>query len=88
MPDEQKLADLRRQIDDIDEKMVALINERARLALQVGIAKGGQDIYQPSREKRVLDHVTTINKGPLSEEALLAIYRPIIEVCKTIQYNK
>lgn len=88
MTDDQKLAELRREIDAIDEKLVALLNDRARAALQIGIAKNGANVYQPGREKQVLKHISDINQGPLNGEGLEAIFTSIIEVCRTIQYNK
>jgi chorismate mutase / prephenate dehydratase len=88
MPEDEKLAQLRLEIDDIDKKMVELVSERARLALRVGIAKGGRNIQRPEREREVLGNVTAANKGPLSDEGMQAIFRKIIEVCRTIQYNK
>jgi chorismate mutase / prephenate dehydratase len=89
MTDESKLAKLREQIDDIDEKLVALLSERARLALEIGIAKGEQTaVYQPAREQTVLEHARAVNKGPLSGEGIQTIFGKIIEVCRTIQFNK
>jgi chorismate mutase/prephenate dehydratase len=89
MNDVGNLTDLRKQIDAVDEQLVVLLNERARLALEVGIAKGRQtEVYQPTREAAVLQHVVAVNKGPLSGEGIQAIFRNIIEICRTIQYNK
>ena len=89
MNDVGDLTDLRKQIDAVDEQLVVLLNERARLALEVGIAKGQQtEVYQPAREAAVLQHIATINKGPLSDEGVQTIFRNIIEICRTIQYNK
>jgi chorismate mutase/prephenate dehydratase len=84
----EKLAEYRVQIDSIDQQLLGLLNERARLALQVGIAKGGTSVYRPEREAEVLANVTGANKGPLADEAVHAIFKKIIEVCRTIQLTK
>ena len=86
--DEQKLADVRQKIDDIDAQLVALLNERARMALQAGIAKGNQHIQRPEREAEVLRNIAAANKGPLSDEGVQEIFKKIVEVCRTIQYNR
>lgn len=88
MTEEDKLNQLRERIDAIDLKMAELLSERARLALKVGIAKGGKNIVRPEREAEVLRNIGKANKGPLSEEGMQAIFRKIIEVCRTIQYTK
>lgn len=89
MKDESRLAELRDQIDRLDEQLVDLLNERARLALEVGIVKGDRvEVHQPEREAAVHMHVKQVNKGPLSTDAVTSIFDRIIEVCRTIQYNK
>jgi chorismate mutase/prephenate dehydratase len=88
MSDEQKIAQLRVTIDDIDVKLVDMLNERARLALQVGIAKGGKSIVRPAREATVMQNIAQANKGPLANEGLQEIFKKIIAVCRQIQYNK
>lgn len=88
MSDDQKIAQLRVSIDAIDVQLVELLNERARVALKIGIAKGGVNIDRPVREEQVLYNVATANKGPLSDEALHQIFRRVITVCRTIQHNK
>lgn len=88
MSDEAKIARLRVHIDTIDKQLVALLNERARLSLQIGIAKGGRNIIRPARETTVYNNISTWNTGPLSDEALFEVYKKIIGVCRLIQYNK
>ena len=88
MTEEDKLVELRQKIDAVDLKLATLINERARLALEVGIAKGNKNIVRPEREAEVMHNITISNKGPLSDEGMQAIFRKIIEVCRTIQYTK
>ena len=78
-----KLAPLRRRIDDLDAQLVALMNERARVALGVGDVKrqsGGPHaaVYMPHREKAVLDKIRRLNAGPLPDVTLDAIWREIM----------
>lgn len=86
--DDTKLAEIRKQIDSVDKKLVALLNERARLALQAGIAKGDRQIERPEREAQVIQNAIASNKGPLAEEGIRFIFQKIVEVCRTIQLNK
>jgi chorismate mutase-like protein len=88
MSDEAKIAALRVNIDAIDTKLVDLMNERARLALQIGIAKGGKNIVRPAREQTVMANISAANKGPLSDEGIQEIFKKIIAVCRQIQYNR
>ena len=59
------LEDLRKRIDEINLKLVTLFNQRARLAQQIGQLKhaDGAPIYQPVRERQVLDRVVAHNRG-------------------------
>ena len=73
------LEQLRRRIDELDERLVALLNERASCALRIGEIKQrlGLDIYQPDRESQVLGHVREHGraiKGPLSPAALTRLF--------------
>jgi chorismate mutase / prephenate dehydratase len=88
MSDEDKLTDLRQKIDVIDLKLTKLVSERARLALQAGIIKGWKNIQRPEREEQVIRNITAANKGPLSDDGIQLIFRTIVRVCRTIQYNK
>ena len=71
---------LRKHIDSIDKKITELLNARAKVILNVGKLKErkGSSVYSPEREKQVLDGLALRNKGPLSKEALRAIYREIM----------
>lgn len=71
---------LRHDIDAIDARIVGLLNDRARVSLEIGKvkvkAKGG--VYAPERERKVFDHVRALNKGPMAPSAFDAIYREIM----------
>lgn len=79
VPQEQ-LATLRRSIDQIDSRLIELLNERARLAIEIGNAKrsAGEPILTPEREQQILQRVQAANPGPLSNAALEGLFRAII----------
>lgn len=78
------LSETRKRIDDIDERIQALINERARFAQDVGRSKGEvatADYYRPEREADVLRRVRERNDGPLKNEEMLRLFREIMSAC-------
>ena len=74
------LDELRKKIDAIDEKLVELINERAQVVVEVGKLKQADEspIYVPHREKAVLDKIAELNKGPLPDKTMQAIWRELM----------
>ncbi|MCC5834895.1 MAG: prephenate dehydratase [Opitutales bacterium] len=74
------LESLRDQIDQIDKEIISRLNERVRLAQQVGHLKlkEGKAIYVPSREEEVFRKLAANNGGPLTDKAIRAIYREVI----------
>jgi chorismate mutase/prephenate dehydratase len=83
----EELEVLRSEIDDLDRKIVKLLNERARLGVEAGKAKvrSGQAIADARREREVLVRVAMANDGPLPQDALLALYRKLIETIKRLE---
>jgi chorismate mutase len=82
------LEDLRRDIDRVDEVLVRLLNERARCACEIGKIKKAEnvEIYQPEREKQVLDHVRSIAaEGPLDPEAIARLFERIIDEARRLE---
>lgn len=80
-PAESKvLAKLRDQISDLDQQLVKLLNDRAKLVVRVGRRKRGTGIpiYAPHREQEVLARVAKANRGPLRETTIEAIYRELM----------
>jgi chorismate mutase / prephenate dehydratase len=76
----------RKRIDSIDEQIHALLNERARFAQQVGVAKQAQglhtaDFYRPEREAQVLRRAIERNEGPLRNEEIVRLFREIMSAC-------
>jgi chorismate mutase / prephenate dehydratase len=83
-----ELRKLRRRIDALDRKIVALLNERAELALEAGRAKaeaGRRAIRDADREREVLLRVTMANTGPLPQADLIAVYRRVIAVSRSLE---
>lgn len=81
------LSKLRQQIDDIDREIVARLNQRVRLASEIGQIKlqEGAAIYVPSREEEVLGRLAAQSEGPLPERALRAIWREIISAAIALE---
>jgi chorismate mutase-like protein len=82
------LDDLRNDIDRVDEVLVRLLNERARVACEIGRLKKAQgiELYQPEREKQVLAHVRGIaTEGPLGPEAIARLFERIIDEARTLE---
>jgi len=82
-----KLAECRRQIDEVDRKLLALLNERTQIVEEIGRIKQqlSLPIYEPKREDDVFRNVTSQNHGPLPEDALKRIFERIIDEMRTIQ---
>ncbi|KAJ1897937.1 prephenate dehydratase, partial [Kickxella alabastrina] len=85
----------RSKIAEVDRKLVDMLNERARLSLNVGSAKrqwlkeqgaeGEPEVYVPGQEKRVFEKVRGLNHGPLSGDSVCAIYREIMSASISLQ---
>src|SRR6267378_4444964 len=82
------LDDLRHDIDRVDEVLVRLLNERARVACEIGRLKKEQgiEIYQPEREKQVLEHVRNVAvEGPLGADAIARLFERIIDEARRLE---
>jgi chorismate mutase/prephenate dehydratase len=86
MPDEG-LQSLRTQIDAVDRELLALLNRRAALALQVGELKkrSGTAVYRPEREAQVIDGLKSANPGPLPTAGVAPIWREIMSACRALE---
>jgi chorismate mutase len=81
------IADWRRKIDDLDRRLVELLNERAQAAQEIGKLKRNTNlpIYEPDREKIIFENVRKANLGPLPDSELRHVYERIIDVMRNIQ---
>jgi chorismate mutase / prephenate dehydratase len=75
-----RLAENRHKIDEIDRKIIELLNKRAEATLEIRKIKKRlkENIYSPDREKEIYGNISKKNKGPLSANSLRAIYREIM----------
>ena len=82
-----ELRKIRKEIDEIDSKLVGLLNERANKVLKIAKIKGkeGKSSYSPAREKRILKKVIEENKGPLSPEALKDVFKLILKISLSLE---
>lgn len=81
------LSELRVQIEKYDDQILEMINERAKLAAQIGKIKleQGAEVFVPAREEEVITRLVGRNKGPLPETTIRAIYREIISGSRALQ---
>lgn len=82
-----ELRALRERIDAIDDEVLVALSRRAELALAVGRLKrkAGRSIYDPERERALLERMTAANPGPLGGEAVRLIYQRIIQACRNLE---
>jgi chorismate mutase/prephenate dehydratase len=83
------LAPLRARIDAIDHEIVALLNERAQIALEIGRVKqetGRRTVRDAAREAEVLERVTSASAGLFPEPDLVALYRKLIAATRRVQH--
>jgi chorismate mutase-like protein len=88
-PDEarNKLEEFRVLVDDVDRRIVALLNERTCVVEDIGRVKRQTNlpIYEPKREDQVFANISSTNRGPLTEEAVRRIFERIIDEMRMIQ---
>jgi chorismate mutase/prephenate dehydratase len=84
---DDKLKPLRDQIDAIDAQLLALLNQRARVAQEVGHVKAETNapVFRPEREAQVLTRVAENNPGPLASADLQSIFREIMSACRALE---
>jgi chorismate mutase len=84
------ISDWRRKIDELDRRLVELLNERAAAASAIGRLKRHTDlpIYEPDREREVIANVQNWNAGPLAGRDLAQIYERIMDVMRKIQKHE
>lgn len=82
-----RMAELRARIDALDEELVRLLSARARCALDIGRLKEelGMPVYQPDREREVLEHVQRLNHGPLDDTAIARLFERIIDEARRLE---
>ncbi len=84
---DDKLLPLREQIDAIDAQLLALLNQRARVAQEVGHVKAETNapVFRPEREAQVLGRIAANNTGPLPSADLQVIFREVMSACRALE---
>ncbi|QXP83967.1 prephenate dehydratase [Methylococcus sp. Mc7] len=89
MANDLSLAELRKRIDELDDRVLELLNQRARCAQQVAeikVAAGETDcFYRPEREAEVLRRLAANNPGPLGREAVIRFFREVMSECLALE---
>jgi chorismate mutase len=82
-----KLEEYRLLIDDVDRRIVALLNERTKVVEDIGRVKAEAHlpVYEPKREDLVFANITSANHGPLTTQAVRGIFERIIDASRSIQ---
>ncbi len=83
------IGDWRKKIDELDEKLVKLLNERSRCAAEVGKLKrkAGTPVYQPEREREILERIQQLNGGPLSNDALKRLFERVLDEARAVEQD-
>ena len=84
------IEDWRKKIDEMDLKLVELINQRAAAAREIGKLKNNTNlpIYEPEREKKILEAVKKANRGPLPDSEVQHVFERIIDVMRKLQQQE
>src|SRR5690625_377980 len=89
MNEQKQLAGIRSKIDALDEQILELVSQRARLALEVAATKRAageaDNFYRPEREAEGLRRLRDLNSGPLSSESVQRLFREIMAACLALQ---
>ncbi len=81
------LKELREGIDEIDRKILSLLNERARLVIEIGRIKTREkrDYYSPEREREIYERLVSLNTGPIPNSAIKNIFREIMSASLSLE---
>ena len=81
------ISDWRRKIDAVDAALLELLNQRAQYVLEIGEIKRQQAlaVYDPGRERSILQRLEELNRGPLSREAVQRLFERIIDESRHLE---
>jgi chorismate mutase-like protein len=84
------LAACRERIDDVDRRIMALLNERTEIVETIGQIKAsaGLGVYEPKREEEVFRNIAGSNKGPLPADAAKRVFERIIDEMRKVQRER
>lgn len=79
--------EIRKRIDLLDDVLLRIFNERARLALEIGHLKKQLDlpVYDPSREKRIFNRMKEDNPGPLDDGAIVRMFERVVDESRRLE---
>ena len=81
----KELEKVRKEIDELDSKLLSLLNNRLALALRAGKSKKDKIIYRPEREASILHKLKEKNQGPLEDQQITDIFKEIISICRAAE---
>ena len=79
--------EFRKRIDLLDDVLLRIFNERARLALEIGHIKKGLNlpVFDPSREKRIFTRMKEENPGPLDSDAIVRLFERVVDESRRLE---
>jgi chorismate mutase len=85
--DEAAIEEFRRRIDQIDDQLMKLLNSRSACAVEIGRLKRrvGAPVYQPDREKWILERAERNNPGPLDSGAVRRVFERVIDESRRLE---
>ncbi len=83
----KSLENLRSLIDELDSELLKLLNKRAKYVIKIGKIKQKEkkDVLVPQREKLLLERLTSINEGPMTDSMVMILFQQIIDTLKDLQ---
>lgn len=87
MIDDVEISRLRTEIDRIDRQLLALLEKRVRLVLEVGEQKRTRalEIYDPAREQALVERLVAASDAPLDAALVERVFREVIEQCRRLE---
>jgi len=85
-----EIGEIRKRIDLLDDVLLRIFNERARLALEIGRwkKKEGLPVYDPAREKRIFARMKGDNPGPLDDGAIVRLFERVVDESRRLERIK
>jgi len=85
-----EIGEIRKRIDLLDDVLLRILNERARLALEIGRRKveKGLPVYDPAREKRIFARMKGDNPGPLDDGAVVRLFERVVDESRRLERIK
>jgi chorismate mutase/prephenate dehydratase len=83
----ERIKHLRQKIETLNDQILGLLNERAKIAQEVGQVKANSrmDSYVPQREEEILQRLVERNSGPFPKSAISPVFREIISACRSLE---